>query len=430
MALTLNFSDSSVFNQTLTVSGVTSYNNRLVRTLTGSRTGERVPDYKEKIRLGQNATSNFTSNRLKYTGTSAGSASLSANRLDSPFPNVPQQYSGYAIPPVTTVVHSGSTASAEAIALSQLYRKIDSELSVINSPAVIAEFGDVLRQFGHPLESILDLTNRRINRLHLESRGLKGSIAFRKVKVAQIVASTYLEYAFGLAPLISDTRKAAEAVARWQYEKTGEYRFRSRVTGTGETTIASATTNDPQVISGSYFVFTQRNKFQTDNRCRYTCGLNTSTVAAYGSNDRLLQLLGFDPVKWIPAAWEVVPWSWLLDYVTNIGDILQASATNTTGVTWISKSVSQRSTRRCVTAVDSKLTSDRIKAFGFDSGTGSGTCGDWSILRTTMTRSKPASLGVPPLSFTLPSEWDIKKHANVAAALFARRPSSSALWLY
>jgi hypothetical protein len=40
-------------------------------------------------------------------------------------------------------------------------------------------------------------------------------------------------------------------------------------------------------------------------------------------------LFGFNPQNFIPAAWELLPWSFLADYFSNIGDILTASIVST-----------------------------------------------------------------------------------------------------
>lgn len=396
-----------------------------------SRIGEKVPDYKQKIRDGVNAASAFTSDRSKLVVNKPGSASLRASFSGHPELILTQAWEGQSTPTSPVPHLSSSTASAEAMALSQLYRKIDSELVRLNSLASLAEFGDVLHQFGHPFESIIDLTNRRLNRLKLESRGLKGTVVFRKIKFAQIVASTYLEYAFGLAPLISDTRKLAESVAQWQYERSEELRRRSKVTGSGISTFSTSDTSTFNAATSTYLAFTSTKKRQTDNRCRYTVGLNNSIHADFGSADRLKQLCGFDPKKFIPAAWEVVPWSWLLDYFTNVGDILQASATNTSAVTWISKSISQKSTEDIMTAFDPKRTLANLTSAGYTGNQSTtGTGAHIQSLRTTVVRTIPPSLGVPPLSFTYPGLTEYGKLANMAAVLISRRSEASSLWLY
>lgn len=432
MAYTRNWTDSSrplyQWFQQGTSAPIVSYANVV---LNQSRTGEKMPDWREKIRAGANATTPFSTDRLKYLKQTPGPASsFVAGLPGNPTAKLAQTWYGFAKPLASTLPHlTGSTASAEAMALSQLYRKIDSELSQINSLASLAEFGDVLHQFGHPFQAIIDLTNRRLNRLQLESRGLKGSIAFRKIRFAEIVASTWLEYAFGLAPLISDTRKVAESVARWQYESSGEAPRRERVTGSGLTTLDRVQTGTVSSNNGR-FVFSTVDRVKTEFRCRYTCGLDASIHADFGSNARLLELLGFDPIKFIPAAWEVVPWSWLIDYFTNVGDILQASVTSTAGVTWISKTVSTRSVQDVQSHFLEANTRQLIAATGYSNieQLKGSEGGSFKLVRTTVNRTVPATLGVPPLSFTLPSQ--LGQLANLAAVLISRRPQSSSLWLY
>lgn len=292
----------------------------------------------------------------------------------------------------------------------------------------MAEFGDVLHQFGHPFQSIIDLTNRRLNMLELQARGLRGSVVFRKIKFAEIVASTWLEYAFGLAPLISDTKKAAEALARFHLEVDEDLHRRSKVIARGQSSKATFTQQVGSVNS-TWLIGTNNTKTVTEQRVQYVCGLGASVTAAFGSNERLLELLGFRPQDLLPAAWEVVPWSWLVDYFTNVGDILKAGATSTGQITWISKAVTQVTTRESVMPIDW----ERTKTAAFNAGwtklnATTGThLGTSRTIRTTVNRTVGEKLGVPPLVFSLPTGYG--QLANMAAVLISKRPSSSALWL-
>ncbi len=437
MAYTRTFSDnyrfpvydvvtSSAGGRTVRANSVTS------RTAVGTRTGEKMPDYKQKIRDGQNAATPYYSDRVLLKGT-PGSARASGAQISDPAPGVPrvvvsETFAGFNSPPPASIAHKPtSTLKAEAIALSKVLKKIKEEQQHMNSPAVLAEFVDVLRQLGSPMRSIVDLTNRHLNRLELERRRLSGSVAFKRIKWHEIVASTYLEWSFGLSPLISDTKSAAEALARWQWEATGESRMRSKAIGRGIDQVVSHSSNLAVLGPSQYLVGKTTTRYETECRVQYTVGLSTTPLADFGSNDRLLQLLGFNHANWIPAIWEAVPWSWLVDYFTNIQQILDAAATVTTGVTWISKAVTYRTSYKTSCVVDPAATRNRLKSFGYN-GSGSGSGGDSETFRTTVTRTIPASLGVPPLYFELPS--DVKQVANMAAVLIARKPSSSALWLF
>jgi len=330
--------------------------------------------------------------------------------------------------PVSIPAHlPTSVVKADSIALSKTYKKVASELQSMNSPAVLAEFVDVLRQFGSPFRSIVDLTNRRLNRLELERRGLKGSTTFKRKKWASIVADTYLEYSFGLAPLISDTKNAAEALARLHAEKEGLLRPRRKIVCQGKDVASETFTPTPIGVSLSGYLFARPSVTnKTECRVQYVCGLESTLRADLGSNDRLLQLLGFNHANWVPAIWEAVPWSFLIDYFTNVQQILEASVTNTSDVKWITKTVTYRTEYNQFFPVDQEETRLQAKARQ-RSGYGSGHAGRCHQVRITLARTLPTTLGVPSLYFELPSS--VKQLANMAALLIARKPTSSALWL-
>lgn len=402
---------------------------------TNTRTGTKLEDWKGRIRRGEQAATPYYLDATTVVSKRAGSADLAAT-IPRP-PELPsagtqaQVFKGFVSRPTPILEHFAPVqGTAEAKALTGLYKKINEEGQRLNTTATIAEFLSVVRQFGKPMDAIVDLSNRRLNRLELARKGLSGSTTFKKQKWAEIVASTYLEYSFGLAPLISDVRGIAEAFARWKYEQTGEQRFRARLVSRAEDENARVYDN-PAVLDGipnSWFVWEKSHKVSTKVRVQYSVGMRSNIYADFGSNDRLLELLGFTPRNWIPGLYEAIPWSWLLDYFTNMQDILEAGVTSTAGVTWISKTVSTVTEHQVKHFVRGDATVARISSFGW-TGRGTGTGGSYTVRRTTMQRTTPDSLGIPPLIYEHPFDsW--KKSLNLAAVLMSRRASSSALWLF
>lgn len=417
---------------TTTTSATYTYPLQTLLNVDGTRSGEKVDNWKQKVRDGANASSAFTSDRRRLT-VRDGSGSWTAihvlkGRVEQ---TVVEDVEGCINAPVNMnfLTHSNiPLPTAEAIALKKIYEKIRQEQQHMNSPAVLAEIIDVIRQFGSPFKSLIDLTNRHLNRLALERRRLSGSVNFKKKKWHEIVASTYLEWSFGISPLISDTKSAAEALARWEYENTGEARFRKRVSGRGIDTVSSSTTSTGLPQNLSLLSYLRTDKKVTESRVQYVVGLKGSPLTASGSNERLLQLLGFDHANWIPALWEAVPWGFLVDYVTNVQDILEAGVTNTSQVVWICKTVSNRTEYQVDSRVDYALSSARSQLYGNTQWGGSGYLGGYTGVRTTVTRTIPLSLGIPPLTVGFPNKE--RQWANMAALLFAKRSESSALWLF
>lgn len=428
------------------MAGSNSYVQYNLPTYAQSRTGESVPDYQQKIRDGRNATSPFTSDRTSVRVVNPGYIDMTRRQVVSGklgTTTYRSVYSGIPVAGITGAFGTGglsplatATNEAEAIALTKTLKKVQSELQHMNSPAILAEIFDVIRQFGSPMRSIVSLTDRHLNKLYLAKKGLSGSTSFKRIKWSQIVADTYLEWSFGLSPLISDTKSVAEAIARLHLETEGIRNLRTRIMSRGESKSATNQSAIYRVQYGDphYNVHVYK---ETVCRVQYVCGLEVSPdLRLLGSNDRLLQLLGFDHANWIPAIWEAVPWSWLIDYFTNVQEILQACATNTSGVKWISKTVSYKTVRKTSfiwnqAATQAWMNPALWKIISW-AGEFPSTPENPSVeeVRTTVTRTSPATLGVPPLVIEHPFD-NLKKTLNMAAVLAtSRREASHALWLF
>jgi hypothetical protein len=49
-----------------------------------------------------------------------------------------------------------------------------------------------------------------------------------------------------------------------------------------------------------------------------------------------MKALGLDPVSFFPTLWELVPYSWAIDYFTNIGDLIYGASYGGCDVLWAS----------------------------------------------------------------------------------------------
>ncbi len=392
----------------------------------GTKIGSNVPHWRTLIKKGSDATSGYTRDDYQLE-VKAGSASWAGRSRPTP-PTVPTSYrgsfSGTALNPSSGLTHlTTSLSKANAAALKEVYSKLSQEHSHLNGLQTLGELGETIRMLRHPFKAIADLTHRHITRLVKSKRGLRGKESVRQERYYELVRTSYLEYVFGLAPLISETKGYAETIARWQLESEGIKYHRKKIVGRGEDVVAiQAVTPGVQFGLNSNYYFTRVTRTTTTRRVQYVCGLNSTLTAPAGSTDRLIELCGFNLRGFIPTIWELIPWTWLADYVANVNDIVEASVANTSNVAWVSKTVCEITEQDTSTTCDSARMRQRLDSLGLEGG-GGGFMGRLILRRTSMTRTVGETLGIPAFTFTLPV--DAKQYANAFAAVFALRAPSA-----
>lgn len=388
-----------------------------------TKTGEKVPDWRQRIRDGSDATSDYDLDAWKVVSEDGSGASCSWSIIPTPTNPSPrvvlQSVSGFVFPRAPFGHIVGNFDVAEATALRKIYKKIEAGQQQMKSLSFFAEFVDVLRQFGSPLHAVLKNYDRHLSPLEKRYWALTGSAKHRSDTWRKIIADTYLEWSFGMVPLLSDMRAASEALARFNLEPEGLQKFKPklRLSSRGEATVSTHYTTGPNNISNTYMVYNYVDQVSTLRGVQYTCGMHGSPTADFGSNERLLELYGVDLRKVPEALWEAFPWSWLVDYATNVGDIISAGCSVTTDVSWTCRSSLTQTTKIQAAPVQAGLTVERIVNNGRIGSCSAGYAGFSEMVRTTMSRRR-ASLGFPPLVFDL--DLNMSQEANLAAVLLSK----------
>jgi len=246
------------------------------------------------------------------------------------------------------------------------------------------------------LESYLDALKKR-------SRGIPFSDSGRN-KRKKVLADTWLEFSFGWTPLLSDIGSAANTIARFKAEADGLIHRKSRAIGKGESqaaaVYATATYQNGPDLGFTPLIGSRRSV--GTKSVRYIAYLDYTTAVNTGSAGRLAELSGFTLAEFIPTAWELIPWSFLVDYFSNVGDVLEAFATPTSNVIGINKTVRTSTVNEFHTRLDRAAMSSSSSFRGCKEGENGG--GGWIIKTTTVDRTaiQPGNLALPKFQLENP----------------------------
>jgi hypothetical protein len=144
-----------------------------------------------------------------------------------------------------------------------------------------------------------------------------------KQKKRKVLGDTWLEYSFGMKPLIADIEAAKQKLRELPSEELipiSSYAEEPVVFTTTKSTV------NVGAVSQDYITYI-RGKVS----CRYKGAIKTAIPFQGGY---LSQTFGFDLSSFVPTLWEIIPYSFLVDYFTNIGDILTYHSGVSSNVSW------------------------------------------------------------------------------------------------
>lgn len=189
------------------------------------------------------------------------------------------------------------------------------------------------------LRQILDTTRRRrtFNRVtqalkEAQIRELKKTLA----SMRNAIGDTWLEWSFGVKPIIQDANDAAEAFRRLA----GGERFealhikashteRDVINSTVENTLATWLGGVPQYAKA------RATDVQTSTYIIRADYIGESPNA----NMPLPAIFGLDLSSVLPTAWELVPWSFFVDYFTDVGSAIDAWSIRLINFAWSNHTV-------------------------------------------------------------------------------------------
>jgi hypothetical protein len=200
------------------------------------------------------------------------------------------------------------------------------------------------------------------------------------------LADLWLEYSYGWKPLYGDIISGCEALSRMSYSPP-TVRVVSNF-GTDWQSSSSFNTSWVQVPIS----YSTVNRFRTTVRHSGAIKLRPGVSQAVGFDYRSLGFLEI-----LPTCWELIPYSFLLDYFVNIGQILDAATFLTCDIAWAQETV-RRLCSCTVTPVWGTLPQGQ---YTLNSGFATRSQPRWSSV-VAFDRAPYSGAWVPTLSFKIP----------------------------
>lgn len=299
------------------------------QTWNNSRTGSESPNWRQVVLAGGNATTTFVASRrfMKYSGHGRIVCELKPDDLfekrltiwTGDFPLVPSSHANIIVD--------------EASAIEKAQRSVISRAKDLISPfqggVFVGELSKTLRMIRNPLFSIREQTRAYFEKLK------KVSPRYSSAQRARALSDTYLEYRFGVTPLFYDVQGAVKATKEFL---TGHPFRIEKVTGKGK--IKGSALSSNAASSGSVGVF-----YDIVDTKEFSYWIKAGIkVGAAASGDSVPASVGILPQSWLPTAWELLPYSFLIDYFANVGSIIDAVSLVNGNVAWACST--QRTTQR------------------------------------------------------------------------------------
>jgi hypothetical protein len=308
------------------------YQQALFGAVTGfgfSRIGADNPRFKAAIRLGLNA-----SNNMSVTVSNGETTDLRHEvTLKVVGPGGSQKIGKYGYNGVSSmnhppalIQHEGSSSMAEAKtkAIRQLQKVWTTRRRQFSGIVAAGELGKSVAMVLRPAKTLAQKAKSLSSRLSkIRKRGPDSP------STVKVMADTWLETTFGWKPLISDVKDGAIALARTA-ERDALERQQFRCFGEDEKLVlATVFFTNTTCVAGPYVIGFQchrtiRNRSQVILYGAWSTKLRDS--ARLSSNaSRLATLSGLNWEDVAPQVWELVPWSFLVDYFINIGDVIESA---------------------------------------------------------------------------------------------------------
>jgi hypothetical protein len=284
------------------------------------------------------------------------------------------------------------SVDVENQALSNFYSNLAAVESRFKGLVFAGELKETLRMIRHPARALRNAVSE-----YLTDVKKRGSKLPRRGRPS-FVRDTWLEWSFGVRPLISDLDGAIKAF----YASQATHAIFEMVRGYHESEVIVSSQPwwyGPALNSKIEFV-----RVVLDNTAVKLYG----TYKSSGSGISDCHKYGFSPWEFVPTIWNLIPHSYLADYFTNIGAILESWSYRNLGPRFLSRTTFAERRKELR---DLRLTPSTPEA-GYKITT-YGSPGSFASWRRVIQRTPDIGTPLPSLTLKVPGRWN--QWVNLAA---------------
>lgn len=305
-----------------------------------SMSGYKNPLWKEQIKAHQDATTDFVGSERSF---SAPTVTYWANRKfwdgSEEFDTLTDVLALHALAP--NAVDNSYLPTVVARAKARFVNNIREVQTTFQGGVFLGELTETLRTLTNPAKSL----RRGLSDYLKDLKRMRSRAPSSPKRRRKFVRDTWLEYAFGWAPLINDISAANDLLQSPGFQPNPYVKVTAE---DSRKDLGPIVFVDEQSRYSSSLIVTRRSyqdETQTSVKLR-------GQVMAQVQNPlkRRLARVGLGPNDFLPTLWELVPWSFVVDYFTNIGDIVNAWSLLESNASWYNMTTRVVTTRETMVA--------------------------------------------------------------------------------
>lgn len=278
--------------------------------------GIKLPNWQAIIKAGNNATTGLTGTKYDLPASFA-TCGLEWSRFDGlAYEDYGDEYFGYPLYPDVSLLGASPPASLVTTVTNRCIRKfLDRAEAIRSSVEAGQDFGEYKETLHGMISPLSQLRKhvlsyfpkvKKLRRLYKDARSL-----------TKALADTYLEWTFGWKPLVSDI---AQAYVGLQNRSRFTDRQAIRVSATDSFQLLAPVARLLATISTARVWINSR---VTGEYSVVMYGMIRTGAGTDGLVTRK-QVLQLDLPHFVPTIWDLIPYSFIVDYFVNVGDIIRS----------------------------------------------------------------------------------------------------------